>query len=118
MGQNPNGLVVMISRIRHDRVKPLLSRMTEGRVSHVVGQRKRLRKVLISPKRTRDGPRDLCHFQAVGQPSPVEIPFVKHEDLGFVLQPSERPRVNDPVPVTLVRRPLAAFRLRDPSTAK
>src|SRR5690606_13612322 len=49
----------------------------------------------------RDGPADLRHFQAVGQPYAIMVAARGHEHLGLVPQPAEADRVDDPVAVAL-----------------
>src|SRR5579863_2512666 len=48
----------------------------------------------------------------MGQPRAIMITLVIDEDLGLVLEPAERGRVDDPVAVALKRRAHRMFRLR------
>ena len=69
-----------------------------------MGQGHRLGQVLVEAQGPGDGPGDLGHFQRVGQPGAVEVPFRREKDLGLLFQPPERLAVDDPVPVPLVDR--------------
>jgi hypothetical protein len=71
----------------HHRVERILPAMAEGRVAEVVGQRQRLRQILLERQFARDGPRDLRDLQDVGQPGPEMVALVVDEDLRLVLQP-------------------------------
>jgi hypothetical protein len=92
--------------------------MPEGRMAEVMGKRQRLRKVLVEAERPGDGPRDLRHFQRVGQPRAEMVALVVNEDLRLVLQPPERIRMDDAVAVALERRAERIVGLRiDPPAA-
>lgn len=51
-----------------------------------------------------DAATNLCDFDGVGQAGAVEIILPTEENLRFVLEPTERRRVNDPIPIDLKRR--------------
>src|SRR5437763_1799394 len=86
------------------RIQRRLAEMPERRVAEVVPQTDRLHQVLVEPQRARDGARDLCDLQRVGEPRPVVVTLGRHEHLGLMLEPPERLGVHDPVPVALKRR--------------
>ncbi len=67
----------------------------------------RLGEILVERQRARDRAGDLRHFETVGEPRAVVIALMLHEDLGLVLQPPERRRMDDAVAVALERRALA-----------
>lgn len=48
-----------------------------------------------------NGPRDLGHFQRVGQAGPVIVPLVVNEYLGFVFQLAEGRTMDDAVAIPL-----------------
>jgi hypothetical protein len=51
-----------------------------------------------------DAATNLRDFDGVGQAGAVEIILATEENLRFVLEPTERRRVNDPIPIDLKRR--------------
>ena len=73
-------------------------------MAEIVRERHGLGEVLVEPERAADRARDLRHFEAVGQPGAVMVALVIDEDLGLVLQPAERGRMDDAVAVALKRR--------------
>ena len=102
----------------HLVIERLLAGMAERRVAEIVRQRQRLGEVLVEAERARDGAGDLRDFETVRQPRAVMIALVIDEDLGLVLQPAERGRMDDAVAVALKRRAHVAFRLRvEPAAA-
>ena len=64
---------------------------------------------LVETERPADRPRDLRHFERVGQPRPVMIALVIDEDLRLVLQPPERRGMDDAVTVALKGTARAGF---------
>jgi hypothetical protein len=69
-------------------IEGTLASMAERRVAQVVGQRQRLRQILIKPKRASQGTGNLGNLQRMGQARAEMIPFVENEDL--VLYASRR----------------------------
>ena len=100
-GHDPKGLGVVVEtlEIREAAIERPFAGMTERRVAEVVGERKRLRQILIEAERTRQRARDLGDLERMGQPGPEMIALVKHEDLGLVGQPAKRGRMDDPVAI-------------------
>ena len=84
---------------RQAGVERALAGMAERRMAEVMGQRQRLGEVLVEAERAGERPGDLGHFQRMGQPGAVVVALVEHEDLGLVLQPAERGRMDDPVAI-------------------
>ncbi len=103
----------------HAIVQHVLTGMTEGRVTEVVGQRHRLDKILVQTQAAGDGAAELGHFQRVGQPRTEQVTFVIEEDLGLVDEAAERSTVDDAVAVTLEFTARRRGRLGDaaPATA-
>ena len=65
----------------------------------------------IQAKRARDGARDLCHFDGMGQAGAEIIALVFDEDLRLVLEAAEGAGMDDPVAVALEGRAKGAFLL-------
>ena len=89
---------------RHLGVQRLLAGVAERGVAEIVGERQGLGEILVEAERAADRARDLRHFEAVGQPGAVVVALVIDEDLGLVVQPAERGRMDDAVAVALKRR--------------
>src|SRR5690606_36479612 len=98
------GVVVEAAEILHRGVQRRLARVAERRMAEIVGQRQRLRQVLVQPQRTGEAARDLGYLQAVGQARAVMIALMRDEDLGLLLQPAEGGGMDDAVAVALERR--------------
>src|SRR4051794_14847301 len=75
--------------------------MTEWGVPEIVPEPDGLDQIFVQPKRAPDRAGDLSDLECVGEPRPIVIPRRCDEDLRFVHQPSERLRMDDPVPVAL-----------------
>ena len=97
------GVVVETAMIPQASVERALPGMAERRMAEIVRQRQGLGEVLVEPELARDGAGDLRHFQRMGQPGAVVVAFVKHEDLGLVLQPAKRRRMDHPIAVAAKR---------------
>ena len=82
----------------------LLADVAEGRVAEVVAEPDRLGQVLVQAERAGDGAGDEAGLERVGEAGPVVVALGSDEDLGLVLEPPERLRVDDPVAVALKRR--------------
>ena len=83
--------------------------MTERRMTHVVTEADRLGEVLVEPKSARDNASDAGRLERVRHPGAVVVSRRVDEDLGLALEPAERLRVENAVPVALERRPDRAF---------
>ena len=92
-------------------IERALAGMTERRMAEIVGERQRLGKIFVEPQPPRQRARDLRHFERMGEPGAVMVAFVEHENLGLVLEPAERGRVNDAVAVAAKRAAASARRL-------
>ena len=95
------GVVVEAAVTRHARFEHVLAGMAEGRMAKVVREGQGLGQILIEPERARKRTGDLAHLDGMGQARPKMIAFVIDEDLRLVLEPAERGRMDDPVPVAL-----------------
>ena len=105
------GIVIEAAGTFHRGVERALAGMAEGRMAEIVGKRERLGEILIDAQRAGERAGDLRHFEAVGQARAVVIAFVIDEDLGLVVEPPERRRMQDAVAVAGVRRARGARRL-------
>ncbi len=94
-------VVVKTTVFRHARLKSILSRVPEGRVSQIMGQRQSFGEVIIQTERTGQSAGDLADFNRMGQPGAVMIAFMRYENLGFMGETAEGGRVDDTVSVTL-----------------
>ncbi len=87
--------------------------MAERAVAEIVGKGHGLGQVLVDAECPGHGAGDLRHLERVGEPRAEMIALEVHEDLGLVLEATERDRVHDPVAVALVDAAQPARRLRD-----
>ena len=83
----------------------------KGRVAQIMGQGESLTQILVQSQRPANRPRDLRHFQCVGQTGAKIVAFVVDEHLGLVFEATEGPAMNDPVTVALKTPPCGAIRL-------
>ena len=113
------GLDVVLepSVIPHQPVENLFPRVAEGGVPEVVRERHCFGEVFVEAERPGDRARDLRDLEGMGEPGPVVVAFVVDEDLRLVLKPAEGARMDDPVPVPLIRRPQRFGRFR-PAAAR
>ena len=84
-----------------------LAGVAEGGVAEVVAESDRLDEIFVEPERASDGSPELRDLEGVGQPGPRMIRGVGDKDLGLVLEPAERPGVEDAVAIALKREPRA-----------
>jgi hypothetical protein len=82
-------------------VQRILSRMAEGRMAEIMGQRQCLGQIFVEAERPGEAARNLGDFQRVGQPCAVVVALLGHDDLGFQRQAPERGGVQDAVAVAL-----------------
>jgi hypothetical protein len=94
-------VVLEAAAVAHAVVQRTLSGMAEGCVAEVVRQGDGLGQVLVQAQRAGAGARDLGDLQRMGEPVAEQVALVAHEDLGLVLQASERRAVHDAVAVAL-----------------
>ena len=80
-------------------VERTLAGMAERRMAEIVGQRQRLGEIFVEAEHPRQRARDLRDFERVGQPGAVMVALVEDENLGLVLEPAERGRVDDAVAI-------------------
>ena len=111
-------IVIEAAMGRHRRVELGLAGMAEGRMAEIVGERQRLREILVEAEHAGDRARDLRHLEAVGEPRAVMIAFVIDEDLGLVFEATKGRRVEDAIAVALKDGPRRAFRLGDRGSAR
>ena len=117
LGANVLVLNKFYQAIRVVNVKRAFSLLCR-QLAEVVRQRQGFRQVLLETQGAGDRPGDLRDFEAVRQPRPVMIALVVDEDLGLVLKPAERGRMDDAIAVPLERRTHVALRLRmEPAAA-
>ena len=100
-------------RSRSAASSALLAGVAEGRVAEVVAEPDRLGQVLVEAERARDGAGDPAGLQGVGEAGAVVVALGGDEDLGLVLEPAKRLRVDDPVAVALEGRAQRAVGLLD-----
>jgi len=102
----------------HHAVERLFARMREGRMPHIVHQRKRLREVFVQTQNIGGRARDLRHFDGVGQAVSKMVGERRREDLRLMLEAPKRPRMNDAVPVSLKGVAVRVLRLRVTTAAR
>ena len=88
-----------------------LAGMAERRVAEIVRQRQRFRQVLVETEVACQSTGYLRDFQRMGEPCPVVIALVEHEDLGLVLEAPERGRMDHAVAIAPERAAGLARRL-------
>ena len=89
----------------------VFSGVSERRVTHVVAQTDGFSEVLVQTEIAGDRSPDLGDLKGMSQPGDVVITLWIDEDLRFVLQPTERLRVDDAVAIALERRSIGAGEL-------
>ena len=94
-------LLVVIEPAGDELVQDALAGVPERRVTEIVTERNRLGQLFVQPQHLGDGPRDLGHLQRVREARAIVIARGREEDLGLVLQPSERLAVDDAIPIAL-----------------
>ena len=92
-------IVVEAAVIREAVVERAFAGMAERRMAEVVGQRQRLRQILVEAERAGERAGDLGDFERVGQPRAEMIALVIDEHLGLVGEPAEGGRMDDAVAV-------------------
>ena len=85
----------------HTGRQGIFPRMAKGWMAEIMRQRQGFAQILIQAQKATDRARYLRHFQRMGQPRAVIIPFMGHKNLGFVLETAKRTGMNDAVAVTL-----------------
>ena len=75
--------------------------MAERRVAQIMGEGNGFYQIFIEAQAARNGSRDLCDFEAVGEARAKEVPLVIDEYLCLVFKATKRCRMNDTVSVTL-----------------
>ena len=105
---NPEALNIVFKApvILQEFVQVLLARVAEGGMAEIMGISYGLAEVFIEAKGAGKGPRMLGHFQGMGKPRPVKIPFGNQKYLGFVLQILEDLGVENAIPVPLKAGPV------------
>jgi len=118
-GHQPKGMRIVIeaANVARGIIESFLACMAEGGMSQIVRKAEGLGEVFVDGQQTRNGPRNLRHFQRMGETRPVIIPLILDEDLGLVLQASKSGGMNDPIPVPLITGSGGAFRLGEQAAA-
>ncbi len=119
-GQDAQRLVVVREAAKglHLGIERVFAGMAERGVAEVMREANRLGEVLVEAERARGCAGDLGDFEAVGQPRAEMVALVIDEDLGLVLQPAKRRRMDDAIAVALKRRTHLMLRLRvEPAAA-
>src|SRR5690349_643912 len=99
-------------------VERTLAGVPEGRVAEIVRQRQRFGEILVEPELARQRAGDLGDLQRMGQAGAVMIALMEHKNLGLVLEPAKRGRVDHPVAIPAERAPGLARRLgKQPAAA-
>ena len=108
---DPQALLVMVEAARHERVDHAFAGMAERRMTEVVTERDGFGQLFVQAQDLGDRARDLRHLEGVRQPRAVVITRRREEHLGLVFQSAKRLAVNDPIAITLERRPDVVFPL-------
>ena len=103
MLDDAEGLLVVAEAIRQQAPKRFLARVPERRMAQVVAPGDRLGKIFVEVECSRDRAGNLLHLDGVGHPRDHVVRVGMHEDLRLVLQPPERPGVDQPIAVHLER---------------
>ena len=118
-GQDSQCLIVVrkAAEPRHLGVQRLLAGMAERGVAEIVSERQSFGEVFVETERAADRPRDLRHFEAMGQPRPIVVALVIDKDLRLMGEPPKRGRVDDAVAVALKRGPrwMLGLRIKPPA---
>src|SRR5262252_9945271 len=80
-------------------IERALAGMAERGMAEVVGERQRLRQILVEPERARERAGNLRDLQRMGQTGAKMIAVVKDENLGLVREPPEGARMDDAVAI-------------------
>lgn len=102
-------IMIEAAEVLHACIERRFTRMAEGRVAEVVSERERFGEIFVETQHTRDGARDLRHFERMGKPRPVIVALVIDKNLRLVFETAEGARMDDPVPVPLKGRSRGAF---------
>ena len=94
-------IVLEASERLHALIERILSRVTERRVTEIVGEADRLGQVFIESHGSRHRPGNLRHLERMGQPGSVMVALVIDEHLCLVEETPKRRGMDDPVPVPL-----------------
>ncbi len=105
------GVVVEAARIFERRIERAFAGMAEGRMAEIMGKRQPLGQVLVGAEVAGERAGDLRHFERMGEARTVVIAFVIDEDLGLVVEPAERRRVQDAIAIAGIRRARGTRRL-------
>ena len=111
--RHTHALLKMQESERTHLIQRTLSRMSEGRVPKIMPEGNRFHQVLVQAQAAGHGSCRLGHFQRVHHPRPVMVAPWGQENLGLILQPSERFAVDNPVPVTHIACADIAFIFRN-----
>src|SRR5690242_7077488 len=72
-------------------------------MAEIVGERQRLRQVLIQPQPSRERAGDLRDFERMGQPGAVVVALMEDKNLSFVLEAPESGGMDNAVAIAAKR---------------
>jgi hypothetical protein len=87
--------------LTHAIVQSVLPRMAKWRMAQIMGEGNRFDQILVQLQVTGNGAPDLRYFEAMRQARAKQVAFVIDENLGFIFEPTESCRMDDPVAVAL-----------------
>ncbi len=101
LGDHAEGLHIVVEPAErlHAIVQLVLARMAEGRMAQVVGEGDGLGQIVVQAQGLGDRAGHLSHLQRVGQAGAEMVAFVRHEDLGLLLQAAKGRAMDDAVAV-------------------
>ena len=91
--------------------------MAERRVAKIVHQRERFRQIHVERERSRDGARDLRHFDRMGEPVAEMIGIAAGKNLRLVFEPPKGTGVNNAIAVALIVVAIRMRRFREAASA-
>ena len=89
------------SEIPHAFVQRILPTVSKGRVPKVMRESNAFDQILIQCQIARNRARDLGYFDTVGEAGAKQVAFMINKDLGLVLEPAKRGRMDNAIPVAL-----------------
>jgi hypothetical protein len=102
-------MVEPVAEAAHLPVQLIFAGVCKGRVADVVPESQSFGQILVQIQRRGRGPGNLRHFDGMSEAVAEMIGNSGRKDLGFVLQPPECARMNDPVSIALE---FSAIRMR------
>jgi hypothetical protein len=102
----------------HQIVEDALARVSKRRMAEVMRQRDGFSQIAIQPESSGHRARHLRGLDRVRQPGAIVVALVVDENLGLVLEPAERSRMNDAISIALKRRSHPMRRLVEAPSAR